>query len=97
MRAGKAVVVSRGVAAEMLGGIHVGTVNKWVREGSLERVFLGRRSMITVASIENLIRRARVAAATRGKAALPDNLARAGNRSGKRARKSKTPELSPAL
>jgi hypothetical protein len=93
----KALVVPLPTAAVMLGSVHIGTIGKWAREGKVERVRLGRRSMITVASIENFVRRARVAAAARGREAKPAELVRAGNRPRKGSRKVKSPELTPAL
>jgi hypothetical protein len=80
LRAGQPVVVSREQAAELLGGVAVGTIVKWAATGELERIFLGRRSMIVVSSIEAMIRRARAAAAGRGKAEKPVNLVKAEGR-----------------
>jgi hypothetical protein len=48
-------LMSRGAAAHALGGLHLQTISKLARAGKLERVFIGRRSMITVASVEALI------------------------------------------
>jgi hypothetical protein len=96
MRSGS-VVVSRQSAARLLGDVHTGTVNKWVREGHLERVFLGSRSMITTASIEKFIREGRNIAIARGKVSEPDNLRRAGFRTGSKSRGAKTPEFTPVL
>jgi hypothetical protein len=52
------VLMSRPEAAHALGGLHLQTVTKLARAGKLERVFIGRRSMITRASVEALIRSA---------------------------------------
>jgi hypothetical protein len=48
-------LMSRVDTARALGGLHLATINKFVRAGKLERVFVGRRSMVTVASVEALI------------------------------------------
>jgi hypothetical protein len=80
----------------MLGDVHVGTVNKLVREGKLERVFIGRRSMITIASIEALVQRGRDVAVARGdKKPPPANLSKSGKPSRKVARGVRTPVLTP--
>jgi hypothetical protein len=99
MRAGKALVVSRQAAAAMLGDVHVGTVNKWIRQGVLERVYLGRRSMVTVASIEAFVQEGRAVAAARDAKALPPpaNLTKSGKPSAKTLRAVQTPELTPKL
>jgi hypothetical protein len=47
--------MSRQDAARALGGLHLATINKFARSGKLERVFVGRRSMVTIASVEALI------------------------------------------
>jgi hypothetical protein len=41
--------MSREDAARALGGLHLSTI------GKLERVFIGRRSMVTIASVRALI------------------------------------------
>jgi hypothetical protein len=91
------LVVPRTEAARLLGNVHPVTVTKWVLAGELERVRLGRRSMITVASIEAFVRRARAASAARGKQAKPPELVGARQSSRKGARGPKSPELAPAL
>jgi hypothetical protein len=48
------LLMSREEAARVLGGLHVQTIGKLARAGKLERVFIGRRSMITVASVRAL-------------------------------------------
>jgi hypothetical protein len=52
------LLMSREETARALGGIHVQTVTKLARAGKLERVFIGRRSMIASASVEALVRSA---------------------------------------
>jgi hypothetical protein len=93
----KALLVSRQVAAAMLGGLHVGSVNKMILRGELERVFMGRRSMVTLSSVEARVRRARAETAARGRIAKPAELVRAGKRPRGRPRKVKSPALAPAL
>jgi hypothetical protein len=46
--------MSRQEAALALGGLHTATVSKLCRAGRLRRVFIGRRSMVTVASVQAL-------------------------------------------
>jgi hypothetical protein len=53
------VLISREEAAHDLGGLHIATVGKFVRTGKLERVYIGRRSMITRASVDALIKSGR--------------------------------------
>ncbi|HEY3621889.1 MAG TPA: hypothetical protein VGL12_05750 [Roseiarcus sp.] len=48
------LLMSRTEAARALGGIHIQTVTKLARAKKLERVFVGRRSMLTVASVRAL-------------------------------------------
>jgi hypothetical protein len=47
--------MSREDAALSLGGVHLSTIGKLCRAGKLERVFVGRRSMVTVASVHALV------------------------------------------
>jgi hypothetical protein len=47
-------LISRKVAATVLGGIHVRTVDKLVKDGRLASVKLRRRHMITRESAEDL-------------------------------------------
>jgi hypothetical protein len=47
-------LMSRAEAARSLGGLHLQTIGKLARAGKLERVFVGRRSMVTVASVRAL-------------------------------------------
>jgi hypothetical protein len=49
------VLMAREDAARALGGLHISTIGKLARAGKLERVFIGRRSMVTVASVHVLI------------------------------------------
>jgi hypothetical protein len=46
-------------AQRLLGGIHRGTIDRLVRQGKLERVKIGRRSMITRQSAVALIQACR--------------------------------------
>jgi hypothetical protein len=48
------LLASRAEAARLLGGVHVSLPAKLARQGLLERVFIGRRSMFTIASIRAL-------------------------------------------
>jgi hypothetical protein len=89
------LVVSREEAARMLGDVHVQTVIRWAREKKLERIFLGRRSMITLSSIHALVRRARLNAA-QAKSAIPEELVRAGSRTGRKREGSKSLAATPA-
>jgi hypothetical protein len=48
------LLMSKPESALALGGLHLSTIGKLVRAGKLERVFVGRRSMVTVKSVRAL-------------------------------------------
>jgi excisionase family DNA binding protein len=48
-------LLSRSETAVMLGGIHDRTVDSLIKNGKLKTVKLGRRSMITANSVEELV------------------------------------------
>jgi hypothetical protein len=84
-------MMSREAAAHELGGLHLQSITRFCREGRLERVFIGRRSMVTTASVKAFIRRARLETVARGKKAMPEELAKSGSRSAKKGGSPKTP------
>jgi hypothetical protein len=59
--------MSRAEAAISLGGLHLSTIGKLARAGKLERVFVGRRSMVTVASVQALAGGVSVARSSAGR------------------------------
>ena len=48
-------LISRDETAQVLGNIHARTVDAMVKRGELQSVKLGRRSMITAKSVEELV------------------------------------------
>jgi hypothetical protein len=50
----KRKLLSRHEAAALLGGVHIRTIDRRLKDGSLKGVRVGRRSMITVESAELL-------------------------------------------
>jgi hypothetical protein len=49
------LLMSRAEAALALGGLHLSTIGKLARANKLKRVFVGRRSMVTVESVHALV------------------------------------------
>ena len=47
-------LLSRQAAAAMLGDVHIRTVDRLLKQGALQGVKVGRRSMVTLASAEDL-------------------------------------------
>jgi hypothetical protein len=62
------LVIPRREAGRLLGGVHPQTIGRWCREGLLERIVVGGRTMITVSSVESLVRRGKSEAAAKRKA-----------------------------
>jgi hypothetical protein len=54
MRETAPLLMSREEAARTLGGLHISTIGKLARAGKLQRVFVGRRSMVTAESVHKL-------------------------------------------
>jgi hypothetical protein len=48
------LLMSRQEAARILGGLHLATIDRFCRAGKLERVHVGRRTMLTVTSVRAL-------------------------------------------
>jgi excisionase family DNA binding protein len=48
-------LISRDETAQVLGNIHIRTVDEMVKSGQLKAVKLGRRNMITAKSVEELV------------------------------------------